>query len=175
MSTFNYDTYCGIYCGACSIMRAFKSGHKDKFASYWTESTMREFLTAQGYEISETDSFEMKCHGCKSDSLFINCQHCKIRDCAMARKVEHCIDCNEYPCELYKGIVLNKEVQQRLPHFKTAPDNLATINKIGVKPWLEEQEKQWQCPECRTCSSWYMTTCTQCRKDLTEHKDYNNK
>ncbi|WP_366946827.1 DUF3795 domain-containing protein [Desulfosporosinus nitroreducens] len=38
-----------------------------------------------------------KCDGCKSNNLFINCKHCKIRACAINRKVEHCNECNQYP------------------------------------------------------------------------------
>lgn len=44
MSNFNDDTYCGIYCGACSIQMAHKTGYKDKFADYWTEANLKTYL-----------------------------------------------------------------------------------------------------------------------------------
>jgi hypothetical protein len=40
---FNYDSYCGIYCGACDIMMTYKTGRKHKLATFWDESTVRTF------------------------------------------------------------------------------------------------------------------------------------
>jgi hypothetical protein len=33
MDMFNPDTYCGSYCGACSIAMYSNTGHADKFAA----------------------------------------------------------------------------------------------------------------------------------------------
>ena len=175
MSNFNYDTYCGIYCGACSILRAYKTGNKDNFASYWTKSTLKDFLKGQGVSIAEGEDLSLKCHGCKTDTIFINCKYCKIRTCAISKKVEHCNDCEQYPCNLLNNTLLNEEIQKQLPHLKAALDNLNTIKNAGVNNWLEQQEKQWKCPECDTTSSWYTFSCPSCGKDLTGSKDYGNK
>jgi predicted RNA-binding Zn-ribbon protein involved in translation (DUF1610 family) len=43
---------------------------------------------------------------------------------------------------------------------------METIRKNGVAQWLLEQEKQWQCPDCRTSFAWYSTKCRTCGKDL---------
>ncbi|HEY8908858.1 MAG TPA: DUF3795 domain-containing protein [Desulfosporosinus sp.] len=174
MSNFNYDSYCGNYCGACSIILADKTGNKDPLASYWTESALKDFQQAQGIELSAEDNLQLRCKGCKSDTLFINCKHCKIRACAISRKVEHCNGCNEYPCQLLKGSLMNKDIQEKLPHLKVTSDNLTTIKNVGVEQWLNDQEKQWKCPECQTDFSWYTSKCTKCGKDLDKIKDYNN-
>lgn len=174
MSNSNYDTYCGNYCGACSIILAYRTGFKDSVASYWTESNLKAFLQTIGIKPTTEDSFQLKCKGCKSDDLFLNCKYCGIRACAINRKVEHCNECNEYPCQLLKGSLLNKDIQEKLPHLKVTSDNLATINNVGVKQWLDDQEKQWKCPQCHADTSWYMFGCANCGKDLTGEKDYLN-
>lgn len=172
MSDLHYDTYCGIYCGACSIISAYKTGNKDGLASYWTESALKSYQQSQGIELSAEDNLQLRCNGCKSDTLFINCKHCKIRACAINRKVEHCNECNEYPCQLLKETLLNKDVQEKLPHLKVSPNNLTTIKNIGVDQWLDGQEKQWKCSECHANTSWYMLSCLNCGKDLKGEKDY---
>lgn len=172
MNTKNFDTYCGIYCGACSIISAYKTGIKDPLAAYWTESTLKDFLQSQGIELSAEDNLQLRCNGCKSDTLFINCKYCKIRACAINRNVEHCNECNEYPCQLLNGSLLNKDIQEKLPHLKITSDNLTTIKDVGVQQWLDDQEKQWKCSQCQADTSWYMHSCANCGKDLTGEKDY---
>lgn len=169
----NFDTYCGNYCGACSIMVAYRTGNKDSLASHFTEENLRAMLKARGIAVTENDSFELKCHGCKTDTVFHNCKHCKIRGCAGSRNVEHCFDCGEYPCELYHELLLNKDFQQKLPHLKLVQRNLRVIQEVGTEKWLEAQGNLWKCPQCQTKSSWYARTCTHCGEDLTRTKVFN--
>lgn len=173
MSKFNYDTYCGLYCGACSIMRAYTTGEKDKLASYWIEPTVRAYLESQGIAYPENEPLELKCHGCKTDTVFINCRPCKIRKCAGERNIEHCIDCSEYPCKFFAEGLHNKDIIAILPHLKSAPKNLIEIKNIGFNTWLTEQEKLWKCPDCQTRFSWYTASCTNCGRDLEQIKDHN--
>lgn len=149
MSNFNYDTYCGLFCGACDVLMAYKTGNEDKIAPYLN-----------------IEPSQIKCHGCKSDTVFINCQKCNIRNCAINRNIKHCIDCDDYPCNFFN--------ENKLPHWKITSKNLMTIKNIGVNQWLSEQEKLWMCPECQKNFSWYSTNCINCGKDLEKIKDYNN-
>ncbi len=162
---FNYDTYCGLYCGACSILTAYRTGRKDRFASYWTESTLKASLQLRGID-PDGESLQVRCHGCKTDTLFANCRHCKIRACAVEKRIEHCNECSEYPCGLFHESLFNAEVQKLLPHLKEIPDNLMRIGTDGVEQWLSDQEKRWKCPGCGTAYSWYATTCPHCGNDL---------
>lgn len=156
MSNYKYDTYCGLYCGACDVLMAYKNGYQDKIAPHLN-----------------VEPSQIKCHGCKTDTLFINCKNCKIRNCAINRNMEHCIDCDDFPCNLYNGLQ-DFSNQFKLPHLKIISKNLMTIKNIGVNQWLSEQDKQWKCPECQTNFSWYTANCTNCGKDLEKIKDYNN-
>ncbi|MGE5417524.1 MAG: DUF3795 domain-containing protein [Acidobacteriota bacterium] len=170
MSSYNYDSYCGIYCGACSIMLNYKTGHKDPLACHWSEEQIKDFQASQGNQLTENDSLEQKCFGCKSDTLFINCAKCKIRECAIAKKVDHCNDCHEFPCDLLKMSLMNEAIAPHLPHVKMVPINLDIIKKAGGTEWLAQQEKQWKCPECGSETSWYISHCIKCSKEL--DKDY---
>jgi hypothetical protein len=177
MSEFNLDTYCGLYCGACSIHMAYKTGEKDPFACYWTESTVTQFLQTRGALYPEGEALEHKCHGCKSDTIFINCKSCPMRSCAISRKVEHCaLDCKEFPCAFYQvpDSEEAKKFLSMIPHTKAIPKNVMTIKEFGVSEWLNEQEKAWKCPECQTEFSWYTKICANCGKDLEKIKDFNN-
>ena len=163
MSKPNYDSYCGIYCGACDIMMADKTGHKDSFASFWTEPVLRAFQQTMGNTALEPEALKVKCLGCKSDTLFINCKTCKIRSCAIQKKVDHCIDCAEYPCAFVNGM---KKSEAILPHLKNSRPNMEMIKKAGVDQWLAAQEQYWKCPECKTSVAWYADKCSACGKKL---------
>jgi len=166
MDSFNYDSYCGIYCGACDIMMTYKTGCQHRLASFWNESTVKTFHNKLGITYDPNKPFTVKCNGCKTDTLFVNCAVCQIRRSAINNKIEHCIDCNKYPCNLIVGA---NKVKSLLPHIKNNRINMETIKKVGVTQWLSEQEKRWKCPNCKTNFSWYTRKCMNCGEDLREY------
>ena len=166
MDNFNYDTYCGIYCGACDIMMAHKTGMKFKLASFWDESTVKTFQKKLGIPYDSTQPFTYKCNGCKSGNLFVNCSVCQIRKCAINTGVEHCIDCGKYPCNL---IVDSQKMASLLPHLKCNRTNMEIIQSKGVGQWLAEQESKCKCPDCQTSFSWYSGKCKNCGTDLRKY------
>ncbi len=157
MSVFNYDSYCGLYCGSCSILKAYQTGISDKFALF----------------MGEEAGLKLKCHGCKSDTVFVNCANCKIRTCAIDKGVKRCLDCKDFPCSLF-NVDEFKFVLDKLPHLKTIQNNLVTIMNNGVDEWLKEQSKRWKCPDCQTDFSWYADNCSKCGKDLSEIIGFKN-
>lgn len=54
---FNPDTYCGIYCGACSIAMLGKTGRADGFADC----------------LGTVPKEDLACGGCKSDRVYAGC------------------------------------------------------------------------------------------------------
>lgn len=163
MDNFNYDSYCGIYCGACDVMVTYKTGKQCKLASFWDESTVKKNMKNLGITYDSNKPFTLKCNGCKSDTLFVNCAVCQIRKCAINSKVDHCIDCPKYPCTL---ILESRKVESLLPHLKGNQPNMETIKSVGVSQWLSDQEKRWKCPHCNTNYSWYTRKCKNCGEDL---------
>jgi len=163
MSEYNYESYCGMYCGACSIMKAYQTGVKDPFAEFWLES-----------------GAELKCHGCKSDMVFAGCAAfggcatCNMRTCAREKGVERCLTCPEFPCAMYTPSEISQIMAEKLPHLNTIAINMQTIHSLGMEAFLKEQEAQWKCPDCSTDYAWYTTHCSNCGKDLGDSKPFKN-
>ena len=155
MGDYNYDTYCGLYCGACSIIKAYQTGIKDPLAC------------CLGDELG----MELKCHGCKTDSVFGNCAVCQIRNCARGKGVERCLNCSDFPCPNFTSMEFLLEM---LPHWNTAVTNQEYIGNHGAARWLEQQATQWKCPDCHTDYSWYATHCANCGKERSTLRPYRN-
>lgn len=147
MEDFNPDTYCGIYCGACSVAMYGKTGCADNFVAC-LGGVPKEALT---------------CGGCKSDNVYAGCKSCSIRPCARERGVEHCIDCDDYPCRMYK---MFQKMYRILPHLHDAPESLEHIKRDGVDHWLEAKARCWACPDCGRPFSWYAAACPVCGRGL---------
>lgn len=163
MSERSGDSYCGIYCGACDIRLAGETGKKTRLAAFWDEDTLRRFRERQGTPITHPDQLRLRCGGCKSDEVFVNCGACRLRACARERRVEHCSDCAEYPCALYRKF---QQAAALLPHVGLCAGNLAAIRAAGVERWLAEQGARWGCPDCGAPFPWYADACAACGRQL---------
>ena len=141
------DTYCGIYCGACSILRYGKTGHGD------------EYIACCG----NIPRAELNCSGCKSENVYAGCRLCMFRDCNKSKGIEHCIECIDYPCKKYKKWL---SAARLLPHVSESSANLETIKREGLDAWIKAQEERWSCPHCGTMFSWYASECSNCGYSL---------
>lgn len=147
MNIFNPDTYCGIYCGACSIAAHSQTGRTDGFVAC----------------LGSVPKEDLACCGCKSGTVYAGCSICRLRRCAREKNVAHCIDCADYPCKSYNAW---QTVAKLLPHAHEAPLNLKTIKRDGVDYWLNAQKKRWSCPDCGEPFSWYVSECYKCGREL---------
>ena len=39
-----------------------------------------------------------RCHGCRSENVFVLCRNCPFTECADRHGVTHCAECEDYPC-----------------------------------------------------------------------------
>lgn len=147
MKNFNPDSYCGIYCGACSVFMHGQTGHSDGFVTCL-------------YGVPKA---EIACGGCKSDSVYAGCRLCNFRDCAVKKGITHCVDCAEYPCRMYKQW---QSAAKFLPHVSEAASSLTVISRDGTDSWLIGQKKRWSCPGCGAPFSWYLPVCLMCGRNL---------
>jgi len=145
---FRYDTYCGLYCGACEVLIANKNGEVEKLAKAWNMKPK-----------------ELRCHGCKTETTASFCATCDVKKCA-ENKVEFCFQCNEYPCAR-----LVEFKNDKYPHHSVVLKNLNSIRDKGINKWLEEQETRWSCPGCGTKFSWYDKVCKKCGEKLYSCED----
>jgi hypothetical protein len=141
---FSIDTYRGLYCGACGVINAVEKGTLDAFALKW-----------------DSTSEKMECHGCKSDHVAEFCNNCKIRNCAIEKGVDFCIECRDFPCETMQAFFENNSAHPKI-HFS----NLERIKEAGLDVWLTEQKARWSCKACGTKFHFDETTCTQCGEKL---------
>lgn len=142
--TASGDSYCGIFCDACSVRVFGQTGRGDGF-------------------IACAPPGEASCGGCKSDTVFAGCRGCELRACAVGRNVAHCADCADYPCKRYKAW---QSARWLLPHLAEAPASLQTIRRQGLDRWGEAQQKRWACPSCGAPFSWYAQSCAMCGQSL---------
>ena len=52
---FQFDSYCGIHCGSCFVLRSYKDKRQIDLIEPWSEWLK---------------DMTMQCHGCKSDDVF---------------------------------------------------------------------------------------------------------
>jgi len=165
MNDHRYDTYCGLYCGACEVIHAKTEKDKERVIDIWSKNV-------PGWNATPD---QINCSGCKTDNVFVNCRTmCRIKPCARDKGVEFCINCDHFPCNFYAQ---NKSKFDQIPtlrHGGVMLKNQKYIKEHGVEKWLEEQKEKWKCPECDTDFAWYTDECKVCKKDLKGIKDYEN-
>ena len=147
MNEINPDTYCGLYCGACSVAVYGKTGQADNFIAC-IKGVPREAFS---------------CDGCKSENLYAGCRACGLRRCAREKKVEHCTDCADYPCRSYRAF---QKMSKLLPHLRGVAAALESIRRDGAGHWLNAENRRWLCPDCGTPFSWYAAACRECGRSL---------
>ena len=118
---------CGIYCGICPIYIADKGNHIH----------LKEVLAAE-FKIAVN---EIKCDGCLSDNPFVNCSTCAVRDCIIAKRIEGCYKCDDFPCSIIEEMpdAIGKQVILR---------SVPLLRKLGIERFIEEETKHYQCPYC---------------------------
>ncbi|MEE9379087.1 MAG: DUF3795 domain-containing protein [Candidatus Lokiarchaeia archaeon] len=141
---FRYDSYCGLYCGACEICLVNECGNIEVKAKEW-----------------DMKLSDVKCFGCKTHQNSIYCIDCEIKLCAEAKNVEFCHECKEFACSKILDFRNDK-----YPHHSVVLKNLKTIKEKGLNNWLIELEKRWKCSRCGTRFTWYDEICKECGEIL---------
>lgn len=141
---------CGLYCGACLILRAVKNG----------DTRLLDEI-AQAQSQSNISASELRCEGCQSDAVTTWCHRCYFRACALARDITHCSQCPDFPCQ-----EITDFNNDGMRHHAEALANIQRQRDIGLDAWLEEQEKRWVCPQCGAAVEWWGKTCFHCGAEL---------
>lgn len=146
---FKYDTFCGLYCGACEVLIANKNETVEVIARTWN-----------------VEPEQLGCSGCKSAINAVYCVDCGIKRCAENKKVEYCFECDEYPCS---RLVTFRNDEH--PHHSIVLQNLDLVRNQGIDQWLEQQRIRWNCPNCGKGFSWYDKICAVCGSELYSCED----
>jgi hypothetical protein len=85
-------SYCGLRCDRCPAYIARRTGDRDL-----RERTAREWSAQYNAEIAPAD---IACDGCMpgAELQFAHCSECDIRACGIAKGVDSCARCSDYPC-----------------------------------------------------------------------------
>lgn len=137
---YRYDSYCGLYCGACPILVANQKGAVDELAKK-----------------IEMDAADLVCAGCKSGARKAPRADCEFVLCALGKGVEFCVDCDEYPCGR-----LTDFRDDKWAHHSAVTRNLDRLKEVGLAAWLAEQDARWTCPACGARFDWYDEKCPDC-------------
>ena len=146
---YRYDSYCGIFCGACDTLIANEQGGVAVLAREWKRT-----------------QDELKCRGCKTDVNSVFCRNCEIRRCAQLKRVEFCCECSAYPCERLVAFRNDKH-----PHHSVVLRNLDEVRSTDSARWLALQRQRWSCPSCGARCSWYDRKCVSCGAALRNCED----
>ena len=91
----------------------------------------------------------VRCDGCAADGRLAD-NECPIRPCAIAREVENCAFCDDYPCEMLKDFACSRELLLKrrpniseedyrlcLRQFESIPELIMLRKAIGEEPYFE--------------------------------------
>jgi len=146
---FRFDTFCGLYCGACDVLVANQNAAVEALARAWNR-----------------EPEQLRCHGCKSAVNAVYCVDCDIKSCAEGKGIEYCFECATYPCS--RLVAFRNDDH---PHHSIVLQNLGLIQSRGVEWWLERQRERWSCPACGAGFRWYDETCATCGSELYSCED----
>ncbi len=106
------------------------------------------------------------CMGSDENKPAFCSQGCPIVRCSerAAHHYRFCDECSHFPCSHLT------EIEQRYGSqyvLQESPlHNLRTIREKGILFFLQEEKKQWTCPECGGVISVHNGICSQCRKSV---------
>jgi hypothetical protein len=94
--------HCGLDCSRCD---AYVARKKDD--QRLRETAANEWEVLYGHKGLRPEDID--CDGCLTlgGKIFPYCRFCAIRNCALERKVAHCIECEEFECDKLKRFLGN--------------------------------------------------------------------
>jgi len=104
--------YCGFDCHECLIYKATLKADTEY------KEFVRSKYSSKDYTLRLED---INCTGCYKDSekLFKFCKECEIRICGIAKDIDNCGECDNYPCEKLEKA------------FKVDPNNKINLDRFS--------------------------------------------
>ena len=102
------------------------------------------------------------CPGCRGsdDTKSISCLACRINNCEKIAegKIKYCFECADFPCARLKHL----DKRYRTKYSMSVIENLNTIQSLGIRRFIENEKKRWECPECGRLLSVHKPECIHC-------------
>ncbi len=117
-------------------------------------------------------SFPKTCLGCASKSKEQSRKSkwgCKIRVCCYdTKKLNFCVECQEYPCTIYRKKLLDKHQGDIMYKYRhEIPDIFKQQFNVDMDQYLKNQEDRWACPNCDGTVKFYYYECDKCGNKFT--------
>ena len=105
------------------------------------------------------DKYKGQCQGCRPRDK--HCTFLKQRcDLLKNKKVKFCFECKNFPCE--QLLKLDKRYKKKGWDVSFSGNN-KRIKEAGLKKFIEEQEKKFQCPKCGGTICIHTKICYDCQ------------
>lgn len=103
-----------------------------------------------------------RCGGCYDANCSCR-RHCSIAACEQVRgKYSH--DCGKFPCRRLKQL----DKRYRTKYHMSMLDNLAEIQKDGIRAFVKSERERWTCADCGGTIDVHHDRCSVCGK-VPEH------
>jgi len=142
---------CGLYCGACTIYRAYKDNgeFQRRVAAFFKCSPEK-----------------VRCEGCQVLTPECWGKSCAIVQCTAAKGFSYCYECPQFDdvrCDKFEGLA-----KRYMEDNVDVRANLSRIKTGQVKEWLEESRERFKCPYCTKPLPEGSAKCYHCGKPF-EH------
>jgi hypothetical protein len=138
---------CGIYCGVCPQLIAYKNNN----------DRLKEKLSAS-FGIKPE---EIVCEGCTSETPFLFCVSCGIKSCVQEKEIESCAECDNFPCDKIENFPVKKFVEK-------ITWDVNYRRQHGKDSWISKTIEINSCPSCQTLNHWIAKRCLSCKNELPE-------
>ena len=102
------------------------------------------------------------CPGCRVDGEGKNefCVTCIIKNCDTFKesKAKYCYECKKYPCRRMKQLDKRYRTRYGMSMF----ENLANIEKDGIREFVKKERKRWTCKKCGGTINVHRWNCYNC-------------
>jgi hypothetical protein len=100
-----------------------------------------------------------RCGGCYAPDRKCS-KNCVIFACGNVHgRYNH--DCGKFPCDRLKGL----DKRYRTKYHMSRLDNLAAINKDGIRAFVKSERERWTCRECGGTIDVHHYRCSACGKE----------
>ena len=138
---------CGLYCGACTIYRAYEDSgeYRNRVAAYF-----------------KCPPEKVRCEGCQALTPECWGNDCEIVKCTTAKGLSFCYQCPQFDDE--SCMKFEDLAKRYMENNVDVRSNLSRIKAGQVEEWLGESKERFKCPYCKKPLTEGSTKCYHCGK-----------
>jgi hypothetical protein len=110
------------------------------------------------------------CPGCRLivNTEYVSIKRCVIKNCELLKSAKSgfCYECTQFPCRRMKQL----DKRYRTKYSMSMLDNLEYIKTHGMRSFISNEKKRWQCSKCGSLVSVHRKDCLACGTPFTLSK-----